>query len=363
MHSNINIMKKIDLLSVILLFPAFIFAQITINQDDMPQSGDTIRFSKSVDVGILNYQETGNDFTWDFSTLVPFNQTVDTFVSVSETPWLYQLVFLTSSNLAQKLNGFDFIPGFDITNSYEFYKNSSSDYRDVGVGITINGAPIPNKFNSPDIIYRFPLVVGSVDSSTSSYAMDIPSLGYASGWKKRTNYVDGWGTLTTPYGAFETIRVRSDVIQHDSIYLDSLGFGFPIDRVYTEYKWLGDGYGEPLCTVTDDGIAPTVTYIDSLRNLFVGVDERISADNGFRVFPNPSNGEFTIEFDLKENSDVKVELYNAAGLKTADLFNDRFLGKSFKRKYNISKYNLKEGLYFVIVRLGDRVYAEKLVLK
>ncbi len=356
-------MKKIDLLSVLFLLPAFLFAQITIDQNDMPQEGDTIRLSNSVDVGMLNYEETGSNFNWDFSTLVPFSQTVDTFVSVSETPWLYQLVFLTSANLAQKINGYDFIPGFTITDSYEFFKNSSSDYRDVGVGITVNGAPIPNKFDSPDIIYRFPLAFGSIDSSFSSYEMDIPALGYASGWKKRTNIVDGYGSLTTPYGTFETVRVKSYIIQHDSIFLDSLGIGFPIDRTFTEYKWLGDGFGLPLCTVTDDGIAPTVTYIDSLRNLFVGVNENQLTDNALNVFPNPAHNEFSIEINSANGSDIDVKLFNSEGLKVADLYHNRHTGSLLNLKFHVSQYELKEGLYFVVVRSGVNIFTRKLIIR
>ncbi len=357
-------MKNTNLLIAILLFPAFIFSQITINQDDMPQEGDTIRLSRGANAALLNYEETGNDFTWDFSMLVPFSQTVDTFVSVSETPWIYQLVFLTSANLAQKINGYDFIPGFTITDSYEFYKNSSSDYRDVGVGITINGVPIPNKFDSPDIIYRFPLDVGSVDSSISSYEMSIPALGYSSRWKKRVNYIDGWGTLTTPYGTFETIRVKSDVIQHDSIYIDSLGIGFPIHRVFTEYKWLGNGFGVPLCTVIDDGITPpSITYIDSVRYLFIGVDENRIAKSGFRVYPNPVTEQFSIDLDIEDNQNVSVSLYNTEGIKVADLFNGMQRGGNTKLTFGIAQFDMKKGLYFVVVRVGDKRYAEKLIVK
>jgi hypothetical protein len=356
-------MKKIKFLTAILLFPVFIFAQITINQNDMPQEGDTIRLSRGANAALINYEETGNDFSWDFSMLIPFSQTVDTFVSVSETPWIYQLVFLTSANLAQKINGFDFIPGYDITDSYEFYKNSSSDYRDVGVGITINGAPIPNKFDSPDIIYRFPLDLGSVDSSTSSYEMSIPSLGYSSGWKKRVNYIDGWGTLTTPYGTFETIRVKSDVIQHDSIYIDSLGIGFPIHRVFTEYKWLGNGFGQPLCTVIDDGIAPTITYIDSVRYLFIGVDENQIAKSGFRVYPNPATEQFSIDLDNEDTQNVSVSLYNTEGIKVADLSYGMKRAGNTKLTFGIAQLDMKKGLYFVVVRVGDKSYAEKLIVK
>ncbi len=94
-------MKKLISLLFITLISITIFGQITITDNDMPEPGDTIRQSTSVDLGMLNFEETGNDFYWDFSTLTPFSQTVDTFVSVGETPWLYQILFFTSANLAQ----------------------------------------------------------------------------------------------------------------------------------------------------------------------------------------------------------------------------------------------------------------------
>ena len=41
-------------------------------------------------------------------------------------------------------------------------------------------------------------------------------------------------------------------------YIDSLGFGFPVLRNFTEYKWLANDFGLPLCTVTDDGLLPMI---------------------------------------------------------------------------------------------------------
>jgi len=115
----------------------------------MSAPGDTIRQSTSVDMRMLNFQEIGNDFSWGFSTLTPFSQTVDTFVNIGETPWLYQILFLTSANLAQPGMNFDQLPGVEVTDYFNYYKNSSSDFRSVGFGITLMGIPIPNKFDEP----------------------------------------------------------------------------------------------------------------------------------------------------------------------------------------------------------------------
>ena len=168
-------MNKSKLLFVILISPLFILSQIIIDENDMPEEGDTIRLSSTIDIGMLNYEETGNDFLWDFSGLIPFSQYVDTFVSVQQTPWVYQVVFFLSSNLAQPMQSFDQIPGFQVTDAYEFFKNSNNDFRSVGYGVTLNQIPIPNKFEDPDIIYKFPLAYGNIDSSLSTHEFAIPA--------------------------------------------------------------------------------------------------------------------------------------------------------------------------------------------
>ena len=88
-------------------------AQIVINEDDMPDVGDTVRLSTTYDFTGYNFEETGPDFTWDFTTLQPIIQRVDTFVSVRETPLVYQLIFFLSANLAKKQAEFDQFPGFE----------------------------------------------------------------------------------------------------------------------------------------------------------------------------------------------------------------------------------------------------------
>ncbi|RLD50374.1 MAG: hypothetical protein DRJ05_19705, partial [Bacteroidetes bacterium] len=236
-------MKKNYLFALIALVPAILSAQITIDNNDMPSSGDTIRTSTSIDVGLLDYVSSGPGYSWDFSSLVPLNQQVDTFVSVQETPLVYQAFFFMSSNLAQPIQNAESMPGFEVSDAFNYYKNSSSSYKMTGIALTMNNIPIPNKFDEDDYIFRFPLDFGNVDSSMSSYGMSVPGLGYMGGWKKRVNTCDGWGSLSTPYGNFQALRIASHIIQHDSIYIDSLGFGFPIHRDYMEYKWLGEGFG------------------------------------------------------------------------------------------------------------------------
>lgn len=348
---------KITLLSLIV--PALLMSQIVIDQNDMPQPGDTIRLSSTVSFGTINYEETGNNFIWDFSSLLPITQKVDTFVDFDETPWIYQLVFWGSSNLAKELMGFDQYPGFQITDAYEYYKTSSSDFRLAGNAATLNGIPFPNKFDAPDVIYKFPLTPGNVDSSYSYYDIPLTGIGYAGGWKKRVNHVDGWGTLSTPFGTFPVIRVKSEVDQYDSIYIDTLGFGIPYQQNFIEYKWLGDGFGEPLCTFTENGPLVTVDYIDSVRNLIIGVYETETDGNPFSIFPNPAADfiHFTYRFD--EPSIVQLSLFNLQGRKLADLCENLLVQGSGIRTFSIAHLNLNPGFYLMSVNINKSHYQHK----
>lgn len=353
-----NISKFLLLLFIL---PVGLFAQITIDHNDMPEEGDTVRLSTSIDFGMLNYEETGSDFLWDFSSLTLFSQYVDTFVSVQQTPWVYQVVFFISSNLAQPMQSFDQIPGFEVTDAYEFFKNSSSDYRSTGYGVTLSGIPIPNKFDEPDIIYQFPIEYGNIDSSMSEHDIDIPGLGFMGGWKKRVNHVDGWGTLITPYGTFETIRVKSEIQQFDSIYIDSLGFGIPILRNFTEYKWLGDGFGLPLCTVSDDGLLPTINYIDSIGTLFTGVGEPSVKEPEVFIYPNPTSEKITIELYLEKQSEIEVTLSTISGRTILEIENVTEKNGKVSKHISLDQYNLQKGIYIVHIRVDDRVAARKII--
>lgn len=355
------IMNKTTILLTLLLTPFLIKAQISIDQNDMPSAGDTIRLSSTFEIGTINYEETGDDFTWDFSDLFALSQSVDTFVSIQQTPLVYQLVFFTSANLAQPLTEFDQFPGFQVTDVYGFYKNSTSDYRYVGYGVTLNEIPIPNKFDEPDIIYQFPIEAGNIDSSLSSYAFDIPGLGYSGGWKKRVNHTDGWGTLFTPYGSFQTLRVKSEITQFDSLYIDSLGFGLPVYREFTEYKWLGEGFGLPLCTVSDDGLLPSVSYIDSVRTLFSGM-QKFNFNGQVSVYPNPVHNTFYVSLNLKEPSLCVITLYDLRGNIISELFNEELNAGDEIKKFNLQKLSLNTGGYVLKVEANGKVTSRKILV-
>ncbi len=357
--------NKIMLLFVLWLPALTLPAQVVITTDDMPQPGDTIRTSTNITTAGVDYTLTGENYQWDFGGLFPLTQTVDTFASVSSVPFVYQLVFIPNlvANLAQKYPEIDTIPQIQIIDPFRFFKNTSGSFNDVGLAVTINSIPIPLRFSDPDVVYKFPVSYGNADSSFSGFEFNLPGLGYLSIDRKRVNTVDGWGTLNTPYGTHDVIRLKSQVSESDTVFIDSIGQGMRINRNYTEYKWMANGFGEPLLQVYTEGPLLTVTYIDSVRSPVTGVGDQTALRSGMTVAPNPCREKANISFTLHESGLVGVDLYNLGGQKMAGIFNGRLESGSRTLHFNPSELQLPPAVYIVRLQTGKQVINQKIVVQ
>ncbi len=259
-------MKKNFIFLSTLLFIGYVNAQITINSSDMPSAGESVRTSIAFDFESFDFEETGMDHTWDFSDLNSVMQRESTFINVTQTPPVFWPFFLGSANLATEIQELSAFPELPVDGGYQFFQKTAVRYADIGLGILVGGLPVPLKFNNPDVLYRFPMTVSYSDTTFADLSVGFPDIGHLTIERERISEVDGWGTLHTPYGSFETLRIKSMVAEYDSIYIDTLGQGFATNRFYTEYKWLGKGHGLPLLAVTADPVfGSSIIYIDSLR--------------------------------------------------------------------------------------------------
>jgi len=349
---------------VLLLFSENTSGQITITTGDMPSPGDTIRKSNAVTTGSIDYTLTGENYQWDFTELFSLYQTVDEFESVSSVPFLYQLVFIPNfvANLAMKFPDIDTL-GLPIADPYRFFKNSASSFTDVGFAITVSDIPIPLKFNNADVVYDFPLNYGNADSSISGVDFGIPDLGFISIDRKRVNVVDGWGTLSTSYGNYDVLRLKSTVHETDSIYIDSISFGTALDRNYTEYKWMANGFDTPLLQVNKEGLLVTVAWIDSIFDPATAIVESQFTKPELLLNPNPitSTGNITIEMD--ENSRVEIVILNIAGTPLKYVFEGRLTEGRHTFELNRKNINLVSGIYFVRLKTQATVITRKLIVR
>lgn len=128
------------LLSVISIsFCAFISqAQITITQAQMPGSSDTIRYSTASLTSVSNFLSTGANHNWDFSSLTPNGQGLRQFKPSLSTPYGF---FFLPPKYGEKVIDTVNLPvvsnSLTITDVYNFYKKSSTQYIVEGLGVKL----------------------------------------------------------------------------------------------------------------------------------------------------------------------------------------------------------------------------------
>ncbi len=359
-HSKPNLI----LISLLLGFNFLTLAQISIDDADMPYEDDTVRVSTGLNIDFMDYTETGEDHLWDFSQLIPISQRVDTFISPWSMPLVYKLFFGLTSNLA--VRGADNVPlpGFPITGIYNFYDNRSLNYRGIGIGMSVFGIPIPFKYDDPDIVYDFPMEYEDAWNSQAHFAQEIPLVGYLRMTKTHVDTVDGWGTLITPYGSFEVLRLKSEVNEIDSIYMDSLEIGIPIERDYTVYQWMGKGQKIPLLQITSSLFGAVVEYVDSTRLIFDGTNELpFVRNNELKVFPNPTASKVQMQFEMLEKQHVSIKLFDMQGRETAIIYEGIFERGKVNLAFNLKDRRLDFGSYIIQLWAGNRFLNKKIIYR
>jgi hypothetical protein len=363
-------MRLFQLLIIFVLFAGQIFGQVVITSGDMPVPGDTVRKSFTTFLDGFDYQQSGPDQTWLFDELTVISQQVDTFVNVSETPAIYQFFFNNQfvypnykATVAQKLGEFTSIPGVTLTDSYLFLKTTDEEFREVGYGVALSGTQIPIQLQEIDTIFRFPLEYGNIDSAHSLLEVDVPDLGYLLMSKFRRNTADGWGTLITPYGEFQTLRVKTEITEYDSLYSDSLGIGIPVTRNIIEYKWLANGYPEPILVVSEEPFLVTATYIDSVRSTFLGVPEVKRDKMKFSVYPNPCKDYLSLEYELASEAEVQISIFSIYGSELKRFAQGRQEQGYDKQVLYLKENGLCPGIYLLKLTIDNILHIRKIVVE
>lgn len=293
-------------------------AQITVDNTDLPSVGDTFRISVAAGTGGVDPALTGANYAWDYTNLSSLSQSLDTFIDVGTTPAVYQLVFNNfldpqRANLATSDNVLDFIPGFEIGDVYQYYRNDASGFSFLGFAGSYSGIPVPVKYDDPDRWFAFPMAYGNEDSTDVEFQFSIPGIGAILSQRKRVNEVDGWGTVQTPYGTFPALRHKSVVSEFDSVYVDSLGQGIGLNRNFTEYRWIAKGIGWPLLQITVEGLLTTVTYLDSLQSSSSGYDEPGSLAGIVEFWPIPCKNEASLRFFADHPGEAAISILDMQG--------------------------------------------------
>lgn len=351
---------KPSLLSTLCLFCFTAFttslnSQITVNQNDFPSAGDTLRYSVASNVFLLQPGNSGANQTWNFNQLTSASQYLEEFKPMNQAELFYQFAFTASqypaSYFKPESNAIALPPqaGITVSEQMNFYRKSSNYFMQTGIGAKLNGFPVPIPYEAPDKIYQFPLTYQRRDTVPFQFNIGIPGLGYYGKNAIRKSHVDGHGTLTTPFGTFNCLRIKSIIDARDSIYLDTLGFGFGLNLpTEIHYTWIAQGEKYPLMDMTVNVIpvvnleqVTRVVYRDKFI-LVASLDEAQNSNDRLILFPNPAKEELTIN---GQNFD-HIVLINSSG----QLVNQFFTSNATisNQTIQIDLRSLSAGFYFVM---------------
>ena len=239
-----------------------------------------------------------------------------TFVSAS---WGPDASSFPAANLAVKQGWQNF---------YAYATSNASTLSIVGAAGTADfgGGPVNLKqYNSPaEILMNFPATY--LTAFTSNYINTTPAInpgisGIDSARIKsdvrKTVSIDAWGSLTTPLGTYNVLRINETVVKYDTtdVMIGGMWNSFP-GTPFTSadstrgYSWWANGIGFPLVSIKLDSLGgkKEVTWLMSLPA--VGVNEYTAATN-VNVYPNPAQNEIT--FAVEASKVATIQLFDITG--------------------------------------------------
>jgi len=219
------------------------------------------------------------------------------------------------------------------------------------------------------------LLTSTMPASTYSWTggSTNDSLVVTTGGTYTLNITDACGTgsesvvineLTTPIASFTQVNsfltvalTSTSTVSGNTTYAWDFGDGGTSTMMNPSHVYATVGTFVVTLTVTNECGTNTTTQNVVSSNL--GLEE-ILANGNVTLFPNPSNGEFTIGMDVITNSNVNIRIENILGA----IVYESNLG-TIEGQHNevIDLNNAEAGVYFVSITAGDQNIIKKIVIE
>jgi hypothetical protein len=332
---NINekiMKKKLRLVlfgSVLLSVGAY--AQPTLTSSGInPVVGDQIN---NVSGSYVSPGNSGAAQTWDLSTMTTGTPAPTTFITPSSTP--YAASFPTAN------------VGYTVSNSYLFYKTSSTAWKNAG---SVSSNNVILAYTDMEDLLRFPFNFN--DTYTDPWATTFTNGGatfYRTG--NTTVTADSYGTLITPSGTYSNV-LRVHFVEDYQDSADVGGFPYIITYYNDEYMWYLNGNHNPVAVVYDLAVNGSSALQTGFYMTGVMAVPENTALISYALFPNPVTDNLNVNISVRENKNALVSLYNSLGAQVqAPLSAKAHAGDN---NYTINVQNLPAGIYTAEVRLDGQ---------
>ena len=212
-------------------------------------------------------------------------------------------------------------------------------------------------FHRPYVKMIYPFAFGdAIDGDyegTYHYSED-KNAGIAGSYSVRA---DAYGRLILPGGHEVTDALRVVSKRSYDVLLGDL----PNHNEITTYRWYARNERFPLAVLTSysstacgqGNISYQAAYrIPSSQKEAVNPD--LPGITHLKVFPNPVENEFTIDYHLSSDAAVLLELYDNTGKKIATLLKEQKRAGSHQEYIQTEKYSMYPGVYFVRSLIGEQ---------
>jgi hypothetical protein len=98
------------------------------------------------------------------------------------------------------------------------------------------------------------------------------------------------------------------------------------------------------------------------NRLQVGISDLRENANNLRIYPNPFNHQTRITYNLSKSSDVRIEIYNLLGARTAEIANMKQDPGEFSYDLNASVLGVAEGVFYLRFTVNGNTTVKKLIL-
>lgn len=325
-------------------------AQITINRSDW---GNLVgsAFVQARDTTNLNLFSPGNagaNQTWNLAAVG--NDSQDTTQILSPANTICAASFPNATMAVGSTQGASYI------------HDNNSVFELVGIcGMLFDTTMTSIPINPPQKIFTFPSTYNTSFAGESRMSLVFPGIpGFADSIKSVsitsfTSLIDGWGTLITPAATYPALRQKYITSQTDSSYFLVNGVwqfagGEVTATTNTTYNWWNQhNLFAATMDIDENGNVTNVLYLLSTS---VGITETPDLATA-RVFPNPSNGKFTV---ATSRNITAISVYDVMGRQL-------FTTSGIQQNAEIDLSMYPKGVYFVKIHDGATVQTEKIVLQ
>ena len=322
---------------------------ITITVADIADKDEIYTVSNANPFEALELGVTGEDMVWNFESLAPIMQDSIVWIDAVETNPAY-FFFWFGSDVAEETGQTFDSEFFSLEDIFNFYKRSTSEFSLTGQAGTITGIPLPILYDDPEPVYQFPMEFENSFTSSTGFEFDIPGIGVWLETRDKSCTVDGWGTITTPYGTFEVLRQKCVNEIYDLFTVDLLEI--PIEYTATEYRWVAQDEGIPILQVNTQTLlgietATAVIYKDVITEPVNIVSESSSPE--IKLINDGSEVSLSVNFN--QPIDMEISVLNLNGQKV--IATEHYTHGSGLNNYRIETGSMLPGYYFVQVLLSN----------